>query len=268
MASEHVTERLPDFWAGTLSADEHRMVESHLERCDACREEATTLGELWNELAALDERVPSDRMQARFDAMLSAYHEGVQRFTVGAKAPRSLASVGSAGRTLMAAAASVVLLVAGFAAGAMLERRSQPTPEMAELRHEVQNMRQMLTLSLLQQQSASDRLRGVTWSAQLEQANPEVLGALLSTLMHDSSVNVRLSALDALRTYSNEAVVRQGLVESLGRAQAPLIQIALIDLLVEIRERQSVETLRTLAMDPMLNMAVRERVDWGLKQLL
>lgn len=268
MASEHVTERLPDYWAGTLSADERQVVERHLDRCDACREEASTLGELWTELGTLDERAPSATMHARFDAMLSAYREGLQRFTVSPKTPRPVVSVGSAGRTLLAAAASVVLVVAGFAAGAMLERRSQPTPELTELRHEVQNMRQMLSLSLLQQQSASDRLRGVTWSAQLDQANPEVLGALLSTLMHDSSVNVRLSALDALRTYTNESVVRQGLIESLGRQQAPLIQIALIDLLVELRERQSVETLRTLTMDPMLNMAVRERADWGLKQLL
>ena len=50
----------------------------------------------------------------------------------------------------------------------------------------------------MQQQSASDRLRGVNYAYRVEQSDPEVLGALLTTVNHDPSVNVRLAAVDAV----------------------------------------------------------------------
>ena len=56
-------------------------------------------------------------------------------------------------------------------------------------------MRQLVTLSLLQQQSAGDRLQGVNWSYRVEQPDTAVLAALLTTVNHDPNVNVRLAAV-------------------------------------------------------------------------
>src|SRR5207253_8403487 len=63
-------------------------------------------------------------------------------------------------------------------------------------------MKQMVVLSMLQQQSAGARLEGVTWSTRDQQLDPKVLSALLHTLRHDPSVDVRLAALDALSRHS------------------------------------------------------------------
>ena len=57
----------------------------------------------------------------------------------------------------------------------------------------------MFALSLLQQQSASDRLRGVSYSYQMDKGDVQIREALLETLNSDSSVDVRLAAVDALR---------------------------------------------------------------------
>src|SRR5262245_45848096 len=46
-------------------------------------------------------------------------------------------------------------------------------------------MRAMVTLSLLQQPSASEHLKGVSWTGSLEHPDSEVLQTLLETLVHD-----------------------------------------------------------------------------------
>jgi HEAT repeat protein len=128
-------------------------------------------------------------------------------------------------------------------------------------------MREMVAMSLLQQDSAIERLRGVNWSHQLERPSNQVLATLLDTLRHDPNVNVRLASIDALRAFATVDSVRTGLVEALGNKTSPMVQIALIDAMVEIRERRSLDTLRLIAADTQQNEAVRQRARRGLQQL-
>jgi len=74
-------------------------------------------------------------------------------------------------------------------------------------------MKQMVMLSLLKQQSASERLRGVNWSYQIEQPDEQVLSALLRALDSDPNVNVRLAAVDALQQFARRALVKKGLLD-------------------------------------------------------
>ena len=70
--------------------------------------------------------------------------------------------------------------------------------EIAQLQDEVMKTQRMVALSLLQQQSATERLRGVSYSNRVEGPDREVLQALLHTVKYDTSVDVRLAAIDAL----------------------------------------------------------------------
>jgi hypothetical protein len=171
------------------------------------------------------------------------------------------------------AASVAVMIIAAFAAGRSM-RRQAPSPQelaqaqnLADLRVELREMRQMLTLSLMQQQSATERLRGVSGSVQIDQPDNEIVRALLDTLMHDPNVNVRLAAVDALRRFSQRDVVRQGTIQALADSSFPLVQIALIDFMVETRERAAIEALQRLAQDAAANEAVRGRAAWGVEQL-
>jgi HEAT repeat protein len=107
----------------------------------------------------------------------------------------------------------------------------------------------------------------VSWSGQLEQPGNEVVSALLDTLLHDPNVNVRLASIDALARFADQQQVRHGAIEALGSPGSPLVQIALIDFVVGVRETGSVETLERLAADPALNESVRAHAAWGLTQL-
>src|SRR5437867_11326010 len=98
-------------------------------------------------------------------------------------------------------------------------------------------MYQLVTLSLLQQQSASERIRGLSWSQRVSQPDPQVLSALLQVLDYDSNANVRLAAVDALQQFSDQPMVRQGLDQAVTRQSSPLVQIALVELRAPIQEQ-------------------------------
>jgi HEAT repeat protein len=208
-------------------------------------------------------------MRMRFQTMLEAYEAGL-----GLSAPRTTMRRGTAWlrNWLRPSHAfqfgyAVVLLALGGLVGHFLPLRKADTGEMAQLRNEIHSMRELVTVSLLQQDSASERLQGVSWSRLVRQPDEKVLDALIAALNHDSSVNVRLAAVDALYRFSDRPVARQGLLQALVRQDSPLVQIALIDAMVELREKESAEVLRKLSGDANVNQVVRERARWGLQQL-
>ena len=125
----------------------------------------------------------------------------------------------------------------------------------------------MVALSLLQQQSASQRLKGVSWTGQIEMPGNEIVSALLDTLTHDANVNVRLASIDALKRFADQQNVRVATVDALTHQDSPLVQVALIDFMVEINEREAVPELRRLSEDTTVNQAVRERARWSLQRI-
>jgi HEAT repeat protein len=101
----------------------------------------------------------------------------------------------------------------------------------------------------------------------MDTPDQQVLDALQHTLRYDSSVDVRLAALDALSRYGSRPDVSRGLVESLNGKQSPLVQLALIDVLVNLHESNAVEQLKRLQQEPNLDPTVRRHADWGIRQL-
>ena len=271
MKCDEVRELFPDLWAGVLEEDTRSKIQSHLTRCPACQDENESLSMVWMKLGELPEEKPSAAVRPRFYAMLEGYKQGLDQ----AKPSRRWRE--AAGSWLgklpyrqpaFQFGVAAVLLVAGFLGGYFYKPAgSGNRDELAQLREEVHDMRQMVTVSLLKQQSASERLKGVSWSNQVMHPDPELLSALLQTLNYDPNVDVRLAAIDALYRFSSEPNVRKGLIESLPRQDSPLVQIAVIDLLVQLQERQSIDTLKQLTRDQDINKVVRDRAQWGLQKL-
>ena len=119
------------------------------------------------------------------------------------------------GQPLVQCVAVALLAIVVWDGGLVRRTPPEPDPALVELRRELHDMRQMLMLSLMQQQSATERLRGVSESVQIDQPGAEIVRALLETLKHDPNVNVRLACVDALRRFSEQDVVRRGTVEAL-----------------------------------------------------
>jgi hypothetical protein len=262
MICERVKEHLAEYLSGNLEGPAREKFVEHLEQCPRCRAEVDELGAVWRGLEMLPSAQPGTAMRGRFNEMLEAYRLGQAE-----AAPPNLRKMPQPRLAWWRmAAAACALLAIGAAVGRYTSAARSTSPEIAQLRGEVESMRQLVTLSLLQQQSAGQRLRGVTYSYQIEHPDPEVENALLYTVNHDSNVNVRLSAIDALQKYAANPKVGQALVQAIELQDSPLVQIALIDLLVDARESAVIPELRKLE-KANVNEAVRQRASWGLQKL-
>jgi hypothetical protein len=267
MKCEEIAELLPDYLQEGLGLEQKKIVERHLESCVECGEVAG----LWKKLALIPDEQPSAAARERFEAMLQAYQAGRGDESVTRRAPDKGTSIWGVFQWLRspvgAVAWSIALVALGTYFGMQLGSTKSNSQDLAAMHTELTNMRQMVALSMLQQQSASQRLEGVTWTRREGQLDPQVLAALVHTLRYDQSVDVRLAALDALSRHAGQPQVKKTVVDALQEQQSPLVQVALIDQLVEWRDAEAAPRLEKLRQTPNLNPTVRQRADWAISKL-
>ena len=258
MNCEQAQPELLDYLNHQLPAQEQARVQAHLAHCPDCQDELLALRQVWHTLGAGPTPEPSESLRPAFYSMLASYKEEM------AEAPKfSLAGFWEKIQALLVPgpalrlAYGLGLLVVGLAAGYWLSSSRQAAPasrtdqqQLAALTTQVEQMRQVMLLSLIENPSATERLRAVSYTKELSGANDKVVGALLSTLNHDENVNVRLATLEALAQLAHEPNVRLGLVQALKYQDSPLVQSALADVMVQLQERRSVQPLRRLLSQP------------------
>ncbi len=263
MTCEQAAERMVDRWVSGIDEAERVELDAHLAECTECREEQETLSVLWDAMGDLPLEAPGRNLRAGFHQVMDAYRLGQAEREESKAAARMTARAG----WRPVAMAAGVALVFGLTAGHLYTARNRDEQTISRLNAEMRHMRQLTALSLLRQQSASDRLQGVSYGARMEPVGDEVLTALLRTLNHDQNVNVRLAAVDALRQFSHEARVREGLREAMLGQRSPLVEIALINWALDTKDYESVETMEKLEKEKDLHPAVRERVARALERL-
>lgn len=268
MNCRQVNDLCTDYAAGTLPTESKLDWEAHLAGCAKCREEAAGLPEVWRMLAQLPVLEPSAELDVRFHATLAGYRQEMQPAQKIRSWQQALSNwiaqlwpAQPAFRFGMA----VALLGAGLLIGKMGGRKQNE--DVAELRSELVALKAQVALSLLEQQSASERLRGVEWTIRLQQPQEEIVSALLHTLEADSNANVRLAAVEALQRFAGQEKVRKVMLHSLPREESPLVQIGLIDLMVEQNDQAIVPLLKALLEKVETNESVRQRAELGLRQL-
>jgi HEAT repeat protein len=281
MICERCREQIPECLAGKLDKAAREKVIEHMETCSACRAELAELGVVWRGLEALavPSAEPQPALRDRFLESLHAYEAGLE----AGKAERAAAAAGArkpasdapkawwAGfwpsRPAWQLAMAAALLVAGGLGGKYAATPRGENPEMAELKGQVEGLRQLVALSMLQDQSAGSRMRGVTYSIQMAQPDSQVEQALLYAVNHDPNVNVRLSAVDALEKYAGDPQIRRALVDAVPLQDSPLVQVSLIDLLVQLNDKDSAPALQRLAGDPRADEMVRQRAATAMQKL-
>src|SRR5690606_24528787 len=101
----------------------------------------------------------------------------------------------------------------------------------------------------------------------IESADDDVVEALIKRMNEDPNTNVRLAALDALSKFHDEPQVRKALVEGLSSQKDPVVQIALIQLMVKIKEKGIVTDLKRIVDDEQSMKAVKDEAYSGLLEL-
>ena len=279
MNCQRVQDSFIDYQDGSLPADEAAQLRTHLASCPLCQREWSALQEMTRKLDALPaDEEPSPRLREQFYAMLETHQrnaDSVSPFALArGRLDRFFAALLPAQPALQFAGA-LALLAGGLLAGQhFLARPAAIAPaddparrELAELRKQMDSMNQLVTYSLLQQQSTSERMQTVLAKMDLKSPDRKVLTDLVGSLAFDPSINVRLTAVEALAQHADDSLVRAGVLSALPREQAPLVQVAMIELLAGAREQTARPIFEKLARDESQDRNVRDAARLALAAL-
>ena len=222
--------------------------------------------DLWSKLGNLPTPEPSEEAKTRFNAMLYTFKQEEESKKVG-----FLKSLWESIQPLVTLKSShswafvMLLIVLSGTLGYFFEKPSQELStnqsEVKRLSSEMQDMKQMMMLSMLENPMATERLKAVSYTEELNAVDDQVIDALLTTLNFDQNENVRLVTLEALIKLADNPKVREGLVQSLLTQESPLMQVALADAMVKLQEKRSVKQFKQMLRKEDLNDAVKGKIE-------
>ncbi len=221
--------------------------------------------DLWEALGKIETPTPSPEMKPRFYAMLDTYMNEVE-----AKNERSLSNILEKLKAIFQYkpaynwAYALLLISFGGLAGFFLKSIDSQSltsqNEVKKLSSEVQEMKQMMMLSMLENPEATERMKAVGYTQELQTVDNQVVEALLTTLNLDPDDNVRLVTLEALLELAKNPKVREGLVLSLSKQDSPMVQVALADAMVKLQEKRSIKQFKQMLNDSNLNKSVKTKI--------
>jgi len=233
----------------------------HLNECAECRQELKAAQQVWNLMGEIPAPPAPVDMPVHFQAMLESYKESQTEkknpFAGIIEKIRGLWTIQPA----MQMAYSIMLLVVGLGVGYLVNHQSAGKQQVDALSAQVHEMKEMMMFSLLENPSASERIRGVSYTNEIKSTNKQVTDALLATLNNDPNVNVRLVTLDALTKFTSDPAVREGLIQSIGQQESPLVQSALADVMLKLQEKRSVKSFRKLLEQKDLDNSIRSKIE-------
>lgn len=169
------------------------------------------------------------------------------------------------------AAAVVALLVLGGSIGFLISKQNDKRLDVIADKLKSQEKQLSITREMMaklaNEQSASQRIQGVNVALKFEKADDEIVTALVKTMNEDPNTNVRLAALEALSKFIDEPTVKKALTNSLSKQKDPHVQIALIRILVKIKEKGVVKDLQKIVDDESTIKAVKDEAYSGILRL-
>ncbi len=272
MNCSQAQEQFADLLDGRLPEAGTAEVRAHLASCPDCQREYASLTQTLTALDALPAAKPGPALRKNFYAMLEEEKNSAASIAAAAHRQQRAHRL-TIWRWVLTPLAGGALAVAAFMAGT---RYAPPAAapvtdaatkqELADLRKQVDSVKQRVQLSLLQPRSTSDRLQGRArqrGSRRTRRPSP----TSSASLALDPSTNVRLSALDALNPHADQQVVRNSVLATLPRDPSPLVQVAMIDFLVAVHDRDAAPELERMVRNETLDLSVRDAAKRGLAQL-
>ena len=285
MNCKDIQVRLIDYLDGRLDTAATEDIRQHLETCAACSREAEEMQELLTTMQNSPLETPPAALRESFHMMLQSElnmqmttniieefpatgklhetaHKAVESQTKG-KAIRFSSPAWQI-------AAAVILVTAGIGIGMTL--RSKPAEgntadQLVALRQEVKEMKEEVMFNLINDESASQRIKAVSYAEEMASPDQQVIDVLFHTLNHDKSVNVRLASLYSLARFADRRAVRDSLVMSLKTQTEPIIQVVLINLLAEKREPRAIAPIKDIMTNKKTLKEVRDAAQRSLKIL-
>lgn len=262
MNCKEIVELLPGYIEESLDREAHDLVANHLGECKKCKEELDKLLSLESMLSQVKEEEVPLHVQFGFKTMLEE-QKRTSKLSISHRINQKHISLS----TLLKVAAGLLLLVTGGFIGYFIRPAENSSVEVTSLKQEMVEMKNLVIYSLLKQESASERIKAVSYIKEISKPDPKLIETLFNTLNTDRNVNVRLAAAQALAKYKDNKVVAIGIVKSLETQTEPLVQIMLINLAVETGNSDVAPELNKLLDRTDLRDEVKTYAKKGIKTL-
>ncbi|MEN1785531.1 MAG: HEAT repeat domain-containing protein [Bacteroidota bacterium] len=164
-------------------------------------------------------------------------------------------------------AASIALLITAFFMG-RYQGYYTVQKDMLALKETSVQLRQTTMISLLENQSASKRIQGVAYIEDFEQPDKALVKALADRMLHDDNTNVRWSAMEALVKFRTAPEVKRTFIKALETEQNPSIQIAIIQNLVELQEKEALDTMKTLLEQEETQPYIKDELEQAITKII
>ncbi len=218
--------------------------------------------QLWKTLGEAEFEQPSARLRQEFYKNL----EQASKPGVVAKLRNVLGFSGNAG-WLTAAACVLVGVGAGVGAGHLDPATSADTGRLEALEQNVSLLHRSLVLDRLQNEQPGKRLRGVIDAAHLVQDDAAIASKLLQLAASDRVNSIRSAAVESLGSQLSSPAVGAQLMNMLGNTESPLVQLALIDVVLRNGSDEQIDQLLTLATDEQLYPDLQRHVLTTLERI-
>jgi D-ribose pyranose/furanose isomerase RbsD len=260
MERKRIEELLTKYNSGAISGEEEKEIEKLIEMGLIDLSDLQGLQPLEEQVMQMESPAPSLMLDERFHHMMATEKKKAgfrwkNFFSWPELAPRL-------------AFASVTLIIGLFAGYFFKPVPKADDQQIEMLSQQVTDLKEMMMLSLLEKESATERLKAVSLTQEMDQASQKVTSALLTTLNNDGNVNVRLAALEALKPYVADDKVRQELIRSIGKQDSPLVQVALAELMAQLQVKSSVKELRKILKDERTPKEVKQKIQESIQVLI
>lgn len=213
---------------------------------------------LWQALGESEAEEPSPRLRQRFYREL----ERASRRSPLQRLQDALGFRGNAGWLTAAAC-----LLAGAGMGQLLGTSGDDAgARLATLEENVTALNRRLILDRLDSEVPGKRLRGVLDAATVAGRDTEVAQALLMRATGDRVPSVRSAAIDALGPSIDAPSVGRQVMDLLQQADSPIVQLALVDLVLRHGNDEQVAAVLALAEGDQLHPDLKRHVLTTLKR--
>lgn len=211
--------------------------------------------DLWAALGEVPLEEPGDHVRHRFYRELhSAKHR-----PLGERLRGWLGFSGNLGW-----ATACACLVVGILAGRAIDGSPDDGSRLDALESNIAMLNRSLVLDRLNNAEPGKRLQGVFDAAYLVQDDPQITEALLARAAGDRVTSIRSAAIEALAPQLSSPEVSEQLMTLFEQAESPLVQLALIDLVLRHGTGQQVEQLYERVRTQELHPDVKRYIDQSL----
>lgn len=258
---ERYSELVSAYLDGSISTEQEQKLHELLKSGKIKLQDLQEYEQLYHQMKELPTAEPGEKLRKRFYHMLAEEKK------------RNTSSLWGSIRDweslipLRRVAAALVILLMGIVIGNWQTPIHDYRSQLDRLSTEVSQMRQMMMLNLLDNESATERLKAVNISTEIRSADDKVASALLKTLNNDPNVNVRLAAIEALLHHASNPRVREGMVDAIALQESPIVQAALADAMLILQEKRSVEEFQKLLDRNGLDRSVRDKLQTTITAL-